>query len=76
MCVIFLKWEETNRSRGMKSWKTTVSGAAVALGEFLQTQTEPEWLPLVGKVVVIAAVFFLGASARDNNKSSETVGAQ
>jgi hypothetical protein len=61
----------------MKSWKTTLAGAVSALGVYLTNATGvPEWLHIVGQVLQGAGVFLLGTAARDNNKSSEAVGAQ
>ena len=60
----------------MKSWKTTVSGAVAALGTYLTTQTDPAWLPMVGKLMVALGTAGVGIFARDNDKSSESVGAK
>jgi len=59
----------------MKSWKTTLCGALGALGAYFATQTDPSWLPLVGKILGALAVAGVGLFARDNNVSSEQAGA-
>lgn len=59
----------------MKSWKTTVAGACGALGVYLETLHDPAWLATLGHVLVGAALLLGGASARDNNVTSEQAGA-
>jgi hypothetical protein len=60
----------------MNSWKTTVFGllggigAAVAMVDGL-----PHWLLISARVAAAAGVAGLGLAARDNNKTSEQVGA-
>jgi len=58
------------------SWKTTLGGAIGALGTFLSTQHDPAWLSIVGQILIGLGMFIMGASARDNNVSSEEVGAK
>lgn len=56
------------------SWKTTLCGSIAALGAFLATQTDPSWLPVLGKLLAGAGAFGIGMFARDNDKSSEDIG--
>ena len=60
----------------MKSWKTTTAGALLALGTYLATVTDPKWVSMIGKGLAVIAPFLLGMTARDNDKSSEDVGAK
>lgn len=60
----------------MKSWKTTVAGALAAIGTYLITIPEPSWIPTIGKILVGLGTAAIGFFARDNDKSSETVGAK
>lgn len=66
------------------SWKTTAYGIVLALGILCtqataildsdpNTQVDPK--AIVGALVAIGGAIGLGASARDNNKTSEQVGA-
>lgn len=68
----------------MKSWKTTVFGLMAAIGsgvigayaikaEFLKDF--PSWLPGLGVLFMSIGTACLGFAARDNDKSSEAVGA-
>lgn len=72
-----------------KSWKTTLGGACAAVGVFLfgvpivLTQAKidylPEWVTVTavigGLVLQAAGIFFATLFARDNDKTSEQVGA-
>lgn len=60
----------------MNSWKTTLFGALAALGTYLATVQDPEWLQYVGKGLVMVGPLLLGLFARDNNVSSEQAGAK
>ncbi|MFH1067839.1 MAG: hypothetical protein V1746_08045 [bacterium] len=60
----------------MKSWKTTLFGALAALGVYLENLTEPSWMPMVGKVLVMISTFLVGLFARDNSVTSEQAGAK
>ena len=60
----------------MKSWKTTLAGAIAALGTYLSSVNEPSWLHIVGQLMVGAGTFLIGMFARDNDKTSESVGAK
>ncbi len=57
------------------SWKTTLCGALAALGAFLVNVPDPAWVATVGKVLVGVATAALGFFARDNDKTSNDVGA-
>lgn len=57
----------------MKSWKTLLAGAVAALGQFFESQPEPSWLPIVGKLLTGAGVFLIGMFAKDNNVTGGTV---
>lgn len=61
----------------MKSWKTTVCGcvAAAAAGIALDESIDPK-IRGIAKMVGIAAGALLGYFARDNNVTSEQVGAK
>lgn len=65
-------WVEVDK---MKSWKTTLCGGLAALGTYLSTQKDPEWLGFVGTILTGLGTAGIGAFARDNDKSSEQVGA-
>lgn len=60
----------------MKSWKTTLGGALGALGTYLATVHDPAWVAIVGQVLIGLGMFIVGATARDNNVSSEDAGAK
>ena len=61
----------------MKSWQTTLFGAISAVGGFLSLESpEQGWASTVGKILVIIGTAGIGYFARDNNKSSESVGAK
>ena len=70
------KWMEVNKMdlKNM-SWQPKLFGAVGALGTYLETLNDPPWLPIVGKVLLMIGMFGVGASTRQNNKSSEQVGA-
>lgn len=67
----------------MKSWKTTLGGCLAAAGTSLAGAAEFDWLKpehkylcrLIGFFLGIAGIFAIGLFARDNDKSSEQVGA-
>lgn len=65
----------------MKSWKTTVAGigvALVAIGSALQAQfdgdpaTSADWGIVIAAMIAAVGLFW----ARDNNRTSEQVGAK
>ena len=56
----------------MKSWKTTLGGFLLAIGQGL-TQTGESWSALAGTVVTAVGGLFL-TQARDNTVSSEQAG--
>lgn len=58
----------------MKSWKTTLGGLFLTLGTVL-SQTENEYAALAGTILIGVSGVLLG-QARDNNVSSEEVGAK
>ena len=57
----------------MKSWKTTLGAALVALGAGI-TQVDPNWARWGGLISACGAAIGL-LFARDNNVSSEEAGA-
>jgi hypothetical protein len=57
----------------MKSWKTTLGGALLALGQWASTQSEPWWLYKAGGLLSIGGALLLGGSARDNNVPSTAI---
>jgi hypothetical protein len=67
----------------MKSWKTTLGGALGAAGTALMGAGSLDWLPPSHKTVImevgffagILGVLFVGLFARDNDRTSEDVGA-
>ena len=61
--------------KNLKSAKTTIAGALAAVGAWAMSQSDPSWLASVGSVVEIVALALLGYWSRDNDKSSEDVGA-
>lgn len=56
------------------SWKTTLAGAVSALGVYFTSLDGT--MHLVGQVLTGVGTFLVGLWARDNNKSSEDVGAK
>lgn len=56
-----------------KSWKTTLAGAISALGVYF-TGLDGSW-HTIGQVLAVMGPVLLGLFARDNNKTSEEVGA-
>lgn len=58
----------------MKSWKTSLGGILSAIGLGL-TQSGDETLKLIGGVLASIGVLLTGLAARDNNVTSEQVGA-
>lgn len=67
-----------------KSWKTTVAGICAAVGIIApqvaaaldnDPATVVSWEVVIGAIITAASLFGLGAVARDNDKSSESVGA-
>lgn len=57
------------------SWKTTVCGLLGAIGTYLQTVKDPAWLSTLGQILIAVGVGGIGLFGRDDNKSSEQVGA-
>ena len=59
------------------SWKTTLAGAVSALGIYFSEiqNPDPVWLNTIGSILPAGGGFLIGLWARDNNKSSEDVGA-
>ena len=55
------------------SWKTTLCGAITALGAYLTSTTDPTWLPILGKALVIAGPLLLGFFSKDSNVTGGTV---
>lgn len=58
----------------MTSWKTTLAGAVSALGLYFTSL--PGNMHLVGQILTGVGTFLVGMWARDNDKSSENVGAK
>ena len=59
------------------SWKTTLFGILAAMGTGLsQTQPSNSWLGVAGLLLAMAGTAGMGMTARDNDKSSEDVGAK
>jgi hypothetical protein len=59
----------------LTSWKTTLAGALAALGTYLATVDGPPWVVALGKFLAVVSPLALGLAARDNNRTSEDVGA-
>lgn len=59
----------------MTSWKTLVGGIVGLIGGILQAIPGPDWLRQLGVVIAGCGVGVLGITARDNDKTSEDVGA-
>ena len=59
----------------MKSWKTTVGGILLGVGTPLAAAGEGIY-KTVGVILSTVGGLLVGLSARDNNKSSEDVGAK
>jgi hypothetical protein len=59
----------------MKSWKTTVGGALVALSAILSPVLPPEY-SWVGPALLGIGGLILGGNARDNKVTSEEVAAK
>lgn len=59
-----------------KSWKTTIGGLALAIGQGLNAQGESlgTWASPLGQILSILGALFLGFNARDNKVSSEDAG--
>ena len=66
------KLANQNQPNTMKSWKTTLGGFLLAIGQGL-TQTGESWSALAGTVVTAVGGLFL-TQARDNTVSSEQAG--
>ena len=59
------------------SWKTSLFGILAAIGTGLsQTQPSNSWLGVIGLVLAMAGTGGMGMAARDNDRSSEDVGAK
>jgi len=64
------------------SWKTTLGGALTATGTVLLGAGALDWMPegyksktmLVGFILMAAGTFFTGLFARDNDKTSKSIG--
>lgn len=54
----------------MTNWKTTLAGAVVALGIFLQTIVDPPWIKQVGELLAGGGAFLTGFFAKDKNVSN------
>lgn len=57
------------------SWKTLVAGIIGSIGAYLITVPDPSWIPTIGKILVGLSPVLLGWFARDDDKTSEQVGA-
>lgn len=71
----FPKPENQNKTMKKVSWKTTVGGIVLAGGQAILATGNPtyEW---VGHILTALGGFLVGASARDNNVTSEQSGAK
>jgi hypothetical protein len=58
-----------------KSWKTSVAGIVTAIGLALSDNND-QTIGLIGKILACAGAFLTGHAARDNNVTSEDVGAK
>jgi hypothetical protein len=56
-----------------KSWKTSIGGILLAIGQALMAQSDPWWLWKVGSIMSPIGAALLGLSARDNNVPSSAV---
>ena len=65
--------KEINKMKG--SWQTSLFGILTAVGLALVPLKDPAWLTTVGTILAAIGAAGTGLSARDNNKSSEQVGA-
>ena len=59
----------------MTSWKTSLAGILTGLGMVLMQVNDPAWVHHLGVVLAAAGAAMLGTTARDNDKTSEDVGA-
>lgn len=75
MAIYLLEMEVKRMDLTKMSWQPKLFGAIAALGSYLETLTDPKWLGIVGKIMLAVGTFGLGATARQDNKSSEQVGA-
>lgn len=54
----------------MKNWKTIVAGSLYPLAKWAENyQSGPHWLFAAGQILEIVAVFGLGISAKDYDKT-------
>jgi hypothetical protein len=60
----------------MKSWKTTLIGIGAAVLTFAGNYLATGKLPSLTEILLALGIGGVGAVARDNNKSSEAVGAK
>ena len=59
------------------SWKTSLFGILAAIGTGLsQTQSHDSWLGLAGMILAMIGTGGMCMAARDNDRSSEDVGAK
>ena len=56
-----------------KNWKTTACGAVTGIGAYMAAIPEPQWVPIVGKALVVAGPIMLGFFAKDSNVTGGTV---
>lgn len=59
----------------MKSWKTTIGGILLGISPIVKNGLPPH-LAWIGDVLLTAGGIILGASARDNNVTSEQANAK
>ena len=55
----------------MKSWKTTVGGLLMAIGAWMQTNSEPV-ITTIGTVAMVVGAALLGITAKDSNVTGGT----
>ena len=60
--------------KNQTSWKTTIGGLLAAVGTALSASSNPN-AHATGTILSGIGVLVMGASARDNDKTSEDVGA-
>ena len=56
------------------SWKTLVAGMVAAVGAYLKTVPDPQWLSGFGTLLESAGLAMLGWVARDDSVSSAMLG--
>lgn len=60
----------------MKSWRTTIGGALLAIGSIMVQVSAPEWVSTLGGACVSVGGLIMGVHARDNKVTSKEAGAE